>query len=176
MHQRQNSDERWRAFGYYSMKINFTDWLHLSAKYAFDYYRTRVQSTNAGDGINGEANTSMITNDSMDQMCIRDRNDTVLRGRKRSAYWAYRQDLYFYAVFSKPFTYPLYTDTVQENDKQIPVCKMLLHFETAKDEQVLAKFSISSVDAAGAYKNLQAPYFPEKYTDALPHACLLYTS
>ena len=83
-------------------------------------------------------------------------NDTVLRGRKRSAYWAYRQDLYFYAVFSKPFTYTLYTDTVQENDKQIPVCKMLLHFETAKDEQVLAKFSISSVDAEGAYKNLQA--------------------
>lgn len=34
LHQRQNSDERWRAFGYYSMKINFTDWLHLSAKYA----------------------------------------------------------------------------------------------------------------------------------------------
>lgn len=67
LHQRQNSDERWRAFGYYSMKINFTDWLHLSAKYAFDYYRTRVQSTNAGDGINGEANTSMITNDSMDR-------------------------------------------------------------------------------------------------------------
>ena len=33
---------------------------------------------------------------------------------------------------------------------------MLLHFETAKDEQVLAKFSISSVDAEGAYKNLQA--------------------
>ena len=62
----------------------------------------------------------------------------------------------FYAVFSKPFTYTLYTDTVQENDKQIPVCKMLLHFETAKDEQVLAKFSISSVDAEGAYKNLQA--------------------
>ena len=29
-------------------------------------------------------------------------------------------------------------------------------FETAKDEQVLAKFSISSVDAEGAYKNLQA--------------------
>lgn len=83
-------------------------------------------------------------------------NDTVLRGRKRSAYWAYRQDLYFYAVFSKPFTYTLYTDIVQENDKQIPVCKMLLHFETAKDEQVLAKFSISSVDAEGAYKNLQA--------------------
>lgn len=54
LHQRHNSDERWRAFGYYSTKINFTDWLHLSAKYAFDYYRTRVQNTNAGDAYYNE--------------------------------------------------------------------------------------------------------------------------
>lgn len=51
LNQRHNSDERWRAFGYYGAKINFTDWLHLSAKYAFDYYRTRIQDTNAGDGF-----------------------------------------------------------------------------------------------------------------------------
>lgn len=67
LNQRKNSDERWRAFGYYSMKINFTDWLHLSAKYAFDYYRTRIQSTNAGDGYSGETNTSMIKDDKMDR-------------------------------------------------------------------------------------------------------------
>ncbi len=67
LNQRKNSDERWRAFGYYSMKVNFTDWLHLSAKYAFDYYRTRVQSTNAGDGISGETNLSMIKDDKMDR-------------------------------------------------------------------------------------------------------------
>ena len=41
-------------------------------------------------------------------------NDTVLRAQTPGAYWAYRQDLYFYAVFSKPFTYTLYTDTVQK--------------------------------------------------------------
>lgn len=67
LNQRKNSDERWRAFGYYGMKVNFTDWLHLSAKYAFDYYRTRIQSTNAGDGIAGETNTSMIKNDEMNR-------------------------------------------------------------------------------------------------------------
>lgn len=61
LNQRHNSDERWRAFGYYSTKINFTDWLHLSAKYAFDYYRTRVQNTNGGDGINHESVPSAIT-------------------------------------------------------------------------------------------------------------------
>lgn len=67
LHQRHNSDERWRAFGYYNAKINFTDWLHFSAKYAFDYYRTRIESTNAGDGINNETSVSAITNDEMNR-------------------------------------------------------------------------------------------------------------
>lgn len=60
----RNSDERWRAFGYYGMKINFTDWLHLSGKYAFDYHRTRLQSTDAGGGIS-ESSVTDITNDYM---------------------------------------------------------------------------------------------------------------
>lgn len=67
LNQRHNSDERWRAFGYYGMKINFTDWLHLSAKYAFDYYRTRIQDTNAGDAINGETSMKDIADDAMDR-------------------------------------------------------------------------------------------------------------
>ena len=67
LNQRHNSDERWRAFGYYGAKINFTDWLHLSAKYAFDYYRTRVENTNGGDGISGESFPSQIKDDKMDR-------------------------------------------------------------------------------------------------------------
>ena len=67
LNQRHNSDERWRAFGYYNAKINFTDWLHFSAKYAFDYYRTRIEETNGGDGINGESSLAMVTNDAMDR-------------------------------------------------------------------------------------------------------------
>ena len=67
LNQRRNEDERWRAFGYYNAKINFTDWLHFSAKYAFDYYRTRIEETNGGDGINGESSLAMVTNDAMDR-------------------------------------------------------------------------------------------------------------
>lgn len=63
--QRHNSDERWRAFGYYGMKVNFTDWLRFSAKYAFDYYRTRVEETNLGDGF--KTNIQDIINDEMDR-------------------------------------------------------------------------------------------------------------
>lgn len=46
----KNSDERWRAFGFYSLRLNFTDWLHLQGKYAFDYYRTRIEESDLGLG------------------------------------------------------------------------------------------------------------------------------
>ena len=86
LNQRHNSDERWRAFGYYGMKINFTDWLHLSAKYAFDYYRTRIEETNAGDGINGESSIKDITDDEMnreEQNFFESNAEIVLMGDKQ---------------------------------------------------------------------------------------------
>lgn len=49
-HRFQNSDERWRAFGYYSANLNLTDWLKFNAKYSFDYYRTRIQTSDLGLG------------------------------------------------------------------------------------------------------------------------------
>lgn len=61
----QNEDKRWRAFGYFGMKVNFTDWLHLSSKYAFDYHRTRLQHTDAGGGTGGEKTPAEKTNDYM---------------------------------------------------------------------------------------------------------------
>lgn len=45
-HQMQNSDERLRAFGYFSANVDMKSWLKFQAKYAFDYYRTRIQETN----------------------------------------------------------------------------------------------------------------------------------
>ena len=45
-HQLQNSDERMRAFGYFSANADIQPWLKFQAKYAFDYYRTRIQETN----------------------------------------------------------------------------------------------------------------------------------
>lgn len=63
--QRHNSDERWRAFGYYNAKINITDWLRFSGKYAFDYYRTRVESTDLSNGIG--KTIANITDDGMNR-------------------------------------------------------------------------------------------------------------
>ncbi|MFA6870871.1 MAG: SusC/RagA family TonB-linked outer membrane protein [Bacteroidaceae bacterium] len=45
-----NSDERWRAFGYYAAKFNITSWLHASAKYSFDYYNTSIEDKDLTNG------------------------------------------------------------------------------------------------------------------------------
>ena len=82
--------------------------------------------------------------------------DTAVRAYKRNVWWAYRQDLYFHAEFSKPFTYQVVRDTVQAGAKQEPRCKLVLRFATTEGEQVLVKAAVSSVDAEGAARNLQA--------------------
>lgn len=114
---------------------------------------TFPESKESGFILDMDYNIQQQTNQAMEVEAV---NDTVLRGYKRSAYWAWQQDLYFYAVFSKPFTHTLYTDTIEEGGQRIPVCKMLLRFDTAEDEQVMVRFSISSVDGEGARRNLLA--------------------
>ena len=86
-------------------------------------------------------------------------NDSTIRGMKKTDYWAFGQRVYFYARFSKPFTYTL----VADNKKQKSLSKInglsgkvLLRFSTTKDEAVLVKVGLSSVDFDGAQKNLEA--------------------
>lgn len=56
-HQRPNIDERWRAFGYHSFRIDFAKWLYGTAKYAFDYYRTGIEEKDYTNGINKTTDT-----------------------------------------------------------------------------------------------------------------------
>ena len=83
-------------------------------------------------------------------------NDSTLCGYKHTSGWAWKQDVYFRAVFSKPFACTLLSDSVlQKNGKFAPGrCKALLKFKTGKDEQVMVKVALSAVDAEGARKNL----------------------
>lgn len=84
-------------------------------------------------------------------------SDTEIRGHKLSQYWAFDQQLSFYAKFSKPFTYEVFRDTlIDQNGKKQPRCKVLLQFATQKDEQVMVKMAVSAVDMEGAQKNLEA--------------------
>ncbi len=86
-------------------------------------------------------------------------NDTTIRGMKTTDYWAFGQRVYFYARFSKPFSAKLaienkLTDlaSIQEGSSG----KALLQFKTEKDEPVLVKVGLSSVDFEGAEKNMEA--------------------
>ncbi|WP_290091598.1 GH92 family glycosyl hydrolase [uncultured Bacteroides sp.] len=90
------------------------------------------------------------------QMEVEVVNETTVRAYKRNVWWAYRQDLYFYAEFSKPFSYEVSRDTVRVGTRTEPRCKLLLNFSTAEGEQVLVKAAVSSVGYEGAEKNLKA--------------------
>lgn len=85
-------------------------------------------------------------------------SDTEIRGHKMTTYWAFDQYINFYAKFSKPFKYTMVTDSVSldEGGKLMPKCKILLHFNTEKDEQILVKVGVSAVDMEGAQKNVEA--------------------
>lgn len=84
-------------------------------------------------------------------------SDTELCGYKTTKFWAFDQKICFYAKFSKPFSYELYSDTlVNAKGKEQALYKALLKFDTEKDEQVLVKVGISAVDVEGARKNLEA--------------------
>lgn len=85
-------------------------------------------------------------------------SDTEIRGRKKTVYWAFDQYINFYAKFSKPFTYTLVTDSMalDEGGQLLPTAKVLLHFQTNNNEQVLVKVGISAVDMEGARKNVEA--------------------
>lgn len=60
--QRTNMDERWRAFGYHSVKADITSQLYATAKVSIDYYRTKIEETDRGLGLNIE---DIVLNDNV---------------------------------------------------------------------------------------------------------------
>ncbi len=83
-------------------------------------------------------------------------NDSTIRAYRRTDWWQYQHDLYFHAVFSKPFTYEIVRDTVDADNRKEPRCKVLMKFSTNDKEIVMVKTSISSCGYDGAEKNLKA--------------------
>lgn len=84
-------------------------------------------------------------------------SDTEIRGHKMTTYWAF-DSISTSMQILKPFKYTMVTDSVSldEGGKLMPRCKILLHFNTEKDEQILVKVGVSAVDMEGAQKNVEA--------------------
>ena len=91
---------------------------------------------------------------------IRVVNDSTIAGMKYTVGWAKRHYVYFYAVFSSPFDYKLYSGTEYQLDSTsvtVNTAKAVMSFRNLPaDGRVLAKVGISSVDEEGARLNVEA--------------------
>lgn len=91
---------------------------------------------------------------------IRVVNDSTIAGMKYTVGWAKRHYVYFYAVFSSPFDYKLYSGTEYQSDSTsvtVNTAKAVIRFKNLPvDGRVLAKVGISSVDEEGARLNVEA--------------------
>lgn len=91
---------------------------------------------------------------------IRVVNDSTIAGMKYTVGWAKRHYVYFYAVFSSPFDYKLYSGTEYQPDSTsvtVNTAKVVMSFRNLPaDGRVLAKVGISSVDEEGARLNVEA--------------------
>ena len=142
--------------GYYSVFLDrYSVKAELSStKRAAIHRYTFPQSDNSGFIVDMDYSIQRQRNMDMNIDVL---SDTEICGYKTTKYWAFDQQIAFYAKFSKPFTYEIYTDTMTVNNgKKLPQYKALLKFETAKDEQILVKVGVSAVDVEGARKNVEA--------------------
>ena len=87
-------------------------------------------------------------------------SDTEISGSRRSIRWAKDQHVYFYAIFSKPFSeYGLAIDDEIVQDIKTATgknIKAFVKYSTNEGEEILVKIGISSVSTEGAKRNLEA--------------------
>lgn len=143
--------------GYYSVFLDtYKVKAELSATHRAAIHRyTFPVSNHSGFILDFDYNIQGQTNEEMVLEVI---SDTEIRGHKKTVYWAFDQYINFYAKFSKPFTYTMVDDNqgIGEKGQSVPRKKVLIHFATKANEEVLVKVGISAVDMAGAKKNVEA--------------------
>lgn len=85
-------------------------------------------------------------------------NDHEVRGFRMSKGWADKQQVYFYAKFSKPFkTYgAALNNEVQNGQSKVQGKNVKLFLQFDNPGEVISKVGISSVSTEGALKNLDA--------------------
>ncbi len=79
-----------------------------------------------------------------------------IEGLRRSKSWAKDQIAYFAAEFDRDFDATLFVDDVPASDARGKNVKAVLRFDVKTRTRVRAKVALSSVDEAGAWKNLRA--------------------
>ncbi|HBL75915.1 MAG: hypothetical protein A2W90_10895 [Bacteroidetes bacterium GWF2_42_66] len=143
--------------GYYSVKLddyNVLAEMTVSPRVGFHRY-TFPKSTQAGIIIDLDHGMEDMTLESS----IKVVDNQTITGYRHSSGFIKDQHIYFCARFSKPFekiTSFIDGEKAEEKDLSGKVCKIFVHFKTAKDEKVLVKVGLSTASEAGAMKNLDA--------------------
>jgi putative alpha-1,2-mannosidase len=85
-------------------------------------------------------------------------NDHEIMGFRRSKSWAQDQSVYFYAKFSKPFkSYGIaLDDQLQTGKTRVEGKNIKMYLQFDNPGEVIAKVGISSVEADGALRNVEA--------------------
>lgn len=99
-------------------------------------------------------------------------DDHTVRGFRRSKAWAEDQHVYFYAVFSEPFSkHKTYEEAIPVSAGTTLTLSTKAHFQfdLQAGESVMVKVGISAVDLAGAQKNLEKE-LPDWDFDAVKQA------
>lgn len=142
--------------GYYSVKLDRYDVLaEMTSTQRVALHRFTYPATDSA-GMIIDMDYSIQHQTNLD-MALEVLSDTEIRGWKMTKYWAFDQQIFFYAKFSKPFTYTMVTDTITDTKGQpYARCKALLGFAPMKEgEQLLVKVGVSAVDYEGAQKNVE---------------------
>lgn len=143
--------------GYYSVKLDrYGIRAELTATERTAMHRYTYPDTAQSKGVILDLDYAI--QDQTNQIMRFEQVDSVtIRAYRRNVWWAYQQDLYFYARFSRPIKdCREFTETVTEGTKQEPRHKVVLHFDLLPGEQLLMKSAISSLDYDGARRNLEA--------------------
>lgn len=143
--------------GYYSVELDrYGIKAEMTATKRVALHRFTFPSTDEA-GMIVDMDYSIQHQNNLD-MALEVVSDTELRGWKLTEYWAFDQQIYFYAKFSKPFTTTMVNDTITDTKgRPYARCKALLSFPPMKEgEQLLVKVGVSAVDYDGARNNVEA--------------------
>ena len=142
--------------GYYAVKLDDPNiFAEMTATLRVGLHRyTFPRSSQAGMIIDLDHGMEDMTIESS----IKVADNQTLTGYRHSSGFIKDQHIYFSARFSKPFEkITSYVDGEKGEEKNLSgkVCKIFLHFKTAKDEKVLVKVALSTSNEAGAVKNME---------------------
>lgn len=151
-------DEETAKAGYYAVRLHPDD-IEVELTASIHAGMHRYKFNNKGDAHIVIDLVEGVTSDKILGASMQFENDTVVSGFRRTRGWAADQHVYFYAVFSKPFSaHGIAVGATANSSMKEAVADSLtgwVSYSMNPEESILVKVGISAVDVEGARKNLE---------------------